>query len=49
MALTQSCYVMEGFGMVLLPLLRLLHGLRPVATIRRLTAWLCRWILASTL
>ena len=26
MALTQSCYVTEGFGMVLLPLLRLLYG-----------------------
>jgi len=49
MALTQSCYVTEGFRMVLLPLLRLLYGPWPVATIRRLTAWLCRWILASTL
>jgi len=26
MALTPSCYVTEGFGMVLLPLLRLLYG-----------------------
>ena len=26
LALTQSCYVTEGFGMVLLPLLRLLYS-----------------------
>jgi len=49
MGLTQSCYVTEGFGMVLLPLLRLLYGPWSVATIRRPTAWLCQWILASTL
>jgi len=49
MGLTQSCYVMEGFGMILLPLLRLLYDTWPVATIHRLTAWLCQWILASTL
>ena len=49
MALTQSCYVTEGFGMVLLPLLRLLYDPWPVATIRRPTAWLRHWILASTL
>jgi len=49
MGLTQSCYVTEGFGVVLLPLLRPLYGPWPVATIRIPTAWLCQWILASTL
>jgi len=49
MRLTQPCYVTEGFMMVLLPLLRLLYGPWPVATIHRPTAWLCQWILASTL
>jgi len=49
MGLTQSCYVTEGFGMVLLLLLRLLYDLWPVATIHRPTAWLCQRILASTL
>ena len=48
MGLTQSCYVTEGFGMVLLPLLQLLYGPLPVATIRRPTAWLCQLIIAST-
>jgi len=48
MGFTQSCYVTEGFGMVLLPLLRLLYGPLPIAIIRRPTAWLCQWILAST-
>ena len=48
MGLTQSCYATEGFGVVLLPLLRLLFGPWPVATIRKPTAWLFQWILAST-
>jgi len=47
MGSTQSCYVTEGFWMVLLPLLRLLHGPWSVATIRGPTEWLCQWILAS--
>ena len=49
MGLTQSCYVTEDFGMVVLPLLRLLYGPWPVATIRRPTTWLCQGVLASTL
>jgi len=49
MSLTQSCYVTEGFGIVLLLLLRLLYDPWPVTTIHRPTAWLCQWILASTL
>jgi len=49
MGLMQSCYVTEGFGIVLLPLLQLLYDPWPVATIRRPTAWLCHWILSSTL
>ena len=49
MGLTQSFYVTEGFGMVLLPLLRLSYDPWPVTTIRRPTACLCQWIVASTL
>ena len=49
MTLTQSCYVTGGFGMVLLPLLRLVYNPWPVATIHRPTTWLCRCILPSTL
>jgi len=36
MGLTQSCYVTEGFGIVLLPLLRLLYDPWPVATSHRM-------------
>jgi len=49
MALMQSCYVTEGFGMDLLPLLRLLYGRWSVAIIRRPTTWLGQWFIASTL
>jgi len=49
MGLTQSCSVTEGFGVIVLPLLRLFYDPWPVATIHRPTAWLCQWILASTL
>jgi len=40
MGLTQSWYVTEGVGIVLLPLLWLLYDPWPVAVIHRPTAWL---------
>jgi len=44
MALMQSSYVTEGFGMVSLLLLQLFYNLWLVATICRPTTWLCQYI-----